>query len=577
MKQTAFIQKIMMLPSEKQDAFIKRIEENGEDYNIYRLSPEQERMAFLQLYTQYGKYAYICPYEIILDSEDKMNRTIQAIHEITACHEIMRTVYFSLKGKIYQTICPPDDFEIKTAYFDKSALYQKDPEAYEQFVHSLCEKPFQFDAELNLRLFGVKKSENAYSVYLVMHHINHDAWTIGLMLNDIKAYLNGQPLKDEKYTYIDYVNWKNTKAQVEKEQAQLEYWKENLKEIADEQGFLDISDHNVGDNGYLLSYQLSTDMDKAIQAFCAERKVSLSDYYLTVFAYVMAELLGKNKVSIGTLTLNRSNSAFFDTYGFFVNTVVLKCESHNELSFAENAEKVSAVSKKALENQDVSFETVVDAVCNERYSDDTPLIHAMYGFYGKNLLGVNPSLDSFGFKNLFLKKSVQQVLFLTVDQYDTQTKVDFIFNTFKLTKEWSNRIFERYIQVLEAVAANSSLIMRELEDCKFSKEFSDFEKSLERKTDHDVPEVGDKAISDKIAELLAETIGVENVSYDESFFKLGCNSMKSIILLEKINETYGVSMEITDIFRYATIHQLSGHVKQLIHADSDLVTEFEEF
>jgi hypothetical protein len=53
--------------------------------------------------------------------------------------------------------------------------------------------------------------------------------------------------------------------------------------------------------------------------------------------------------------------------------------------------------------------------------------------------------------------------------------------------------------------------------------------------------------------------------------------MKSIILLEKINETYGVSMEITDIFRYATIHQLSGHVKQLIHADSDLVTEFEEF
>ena len=577
MKQTEFIKKIKALPPEKQDAFIKRIEENGENYNIYRLSPEQERMAFLQLYTQYGKYAYICPYEIILDSEDKMKRTIEAVNEITACHEIMRTVYFSLKGRIYQTICPPDDFEIRTEYFDKSELYKSDKEGYESFVSSLCEEPFQFDEELNIRLFGVKKAENEYSVYLIMHHINHDAWTIGLMLNDIRAYLNGQALKGERYTYIDYVNWKNTEAQAEKEQIQLEYWKENLKEVADERGFLDINNNNEGDNGYLLEYKLSTDMDKAIQAFCAESKISLSDYYLAVFAYVMSELLGKNKVSIGTLTLNRSNSSFFDTYGFFVNTVVLKCENNNELSFEENAERISAVSKKALENQDVSFDKVVGAVCDERYSDDTPLINAMYGFYGKNLLGVNTSLDSFGFRNLFSKKSVQQVIFLTVDQYDEQTRVDFVFSTFKLTKEWSNRIFEKYIQVLEAVAADSSIIMGRLGELKFTKDFSSFEKSLERGTDNDVSAVGDSTVADRIAELLTETIGVENVSYDESFFKLGCNSMKSIILLERINEKYGVSMEITDIFRYSTINQLSGHVKRLMNEDNFPMTEFEEF
>ena len=62
----------------------------------------------------------------------------------------------------------------------------------------------------------------------------------------------------------------------------------------------------------------------------------------------------------------------------------------------------------------------------------------------------------------------------------------------------------------------------------------------------------------KVTALWKETLGLPHVGVDENFFDLGGTSLLALVLLSRVNRTFGLELPITKIFEYTTVRAFTG-------------------
>lgn len=72
-----------------------------------------------------------------------------------------------------------------------------------------------------------------------------------------------------------------------------------------------------------------------------------------------------------------------------------------------------------------------------------------------------------------------------------------------------------------------------------------------------------RTIEQKIGSLIGELLSYEHVDYNQNFFELGVDSIIAAKIINRIQNQLNCSLEVADIFRYPTVHQLSGHLETL--------------
>lgn len=579
MKQVELIKKLSSVAPEKTEQLVKKLLEHGREYNVYPLSPEQQRLYFLQYYTDYGKYSYICPYEFETDSYEDSEKIIQAIYKVIASHEILRTLYFSINGTAFQTVCSPDDTEIKFDEYDFSDVYSSSEEDYKAKLNEIFNVPFELDRELSVKCCRIKKKDDLYGVLIIMHHINHDAWTIGMIIKEVELYLERGIVGSEKYSYIDYVKWRNTEECLSKEKDALEYWKEILDENNGDIGMTPINEKR-DKKSYVVEGTVNSSIDKKIDNIISGTNITVSNFYLTALYLAVSSFSNKADINIGTIALNRDNADFLGTYGFFANTIVVYSHINRDMKFIEFLKEVSDNAVNALKRSNVSFDKVVDTVCTNRNGVSTPLFQTMFSFYGKNLLGgASAEKISFRFSNLTPANEAQQDLFVSVDEYLGNTRIGIMTDSAKITEEWTKKFFDLYIEIIDQTASDPEMELSDLINDKLGSEFREFTEAHKLDNGETIVASGIRDdINEKIKLIVENKLEISEPDENESLFKLGGNSMNSIYMLEAINEEFEIEIEISELFRYSTIALLADLIreKKNLSSEKDEV-EIEEF
>jgi len=579
MKQAELVKKLSSASPEKSEKLVKQLLEHGSEYNVYPLSPEQQRLYFLQNYTDYGKYSYICPYEFETSSYEDSEKILNAIHELVKAHEILRTLYFSVNGTAFQTVCSPDDIEISCMEYDLSEEYAASKDIYANRLNEIFTVPFELDKELSVKCCRIKKSEELYSVIMIMHHINHDAWTIGMLIKEVELYLKSGIVGSEKYSYIDYVKWRNSEECLAKEQEDLLYWKETLDENNGDIGMKIISGKREK-KSCVAEGTVDSSIDEKIEKIIAGTSITVSNFYLAALNLALCSFSLRDDVNIGTIVLNRDNADFLSTYGFFANTIVVYTHIDRDMKFVDFLKKVSDDALGALKRSNVSFDKIVDAVCSERNGVSTPLFQTMFSFYGRNLLGGANSEDlSFRFSNLTPANEAQQDLFVSVDEYLGSTRIGVMTDSAKITDEWTKRFYELLIDMITKAASEPEKKISEIIDINIGKEFRDFTEANKADNDEEIEASGIRDdINIKIKSIVEAKLDINDPDENESLFRLGGNSMNSIYMLEAINSEFGVDIEISELFRYSTIALLADLIREKKGiSSSDDEIEIEEF
>lgn len=91
----------------------------------------------------------------------------------------------------------------------------------------------------------------------------------------------------------------------------------------------------------------------------------------------------------------------------------------------------------------------------------------------------------------------------------------------------------------------------------------------------DITATPNTPVEERLVEILAPLLGLEQVGVDDNFFLLGGNSMMGTQLIMRIAETYGIDLPLRTLFEMPTVRPLAAEIEGLIVARVRAMSEDE--
>ena len=87
---------------------------------------------------------------------------------------------------------------------------------------------------------------------------------------------------------------------------------------------------------------------------------------------------------------------------------------------------------------------------------------------------------------------------------------------------------------------------------------------------NNLPEIGHTQVNDlvqpqnemetKIVNILKEILTISEISVFENFFNMGMHSLLASQFKQRLNETFGITLSMSDIFHFSTVASLSERI-----------------
>jgi amino acid adenylation domain-containing protein len=239
-------------------------------------------------------------------------------------------------------------------------------------------------------------AQDRYLVVLVMHHIAFDFWSVGLLLKDAMARLQGEPSpldRDQANAFPDHARLPVDEQRL---QALTAYWTQHLQGAPALHG-LPLDHPRPGKQqfqGASEAFAFNASTSEGIRAVARQLHATPYMVMLAIYAAFLNHWSHSDEVVISTPVANRVSRRLRNTLGQFVNTLCLRIASSGSMRFAELVDQVKATVTGAIRHQDMPFHKLVEALAPKRDSSFTAI--AQLGFSWERL----PVLADFaGFYN----------------------------------------------------------------------------------------------------------------------------------------------------------------------------------
>jgi surfactin family lipopeptide synthetase A len=345
----------------------------------------------------------------------------QALNEIVRRHEVLRTVFAIIEGSPSQVVS--ESVRLQLPYTDLSALPESDRHArILRFINEI-KRPFDLQRGPLLRATLLRLTSEQYVLYLALHHIVADGWSLGLFAQELAALYDAfslgkpSPLTEPSIQYADFAVWQREWLKSDVMADQLEYWKKQLDGVATLN--LRGASHSLDRNHRSAAETATVSANLAIElkALAQREGVTLFMTLLAAFQLLLARYTGQTDIVVGSPVAGRSRVETESLIGCFVNMLILRSDLSGNPSFSDLLRRVKEMSLRAYENQQVPFEMLVEELRPQRDLTRSPLFQVMF------------ALES--------SKSVQSAtrdVFYTIF-VDSTAKYDLTFNIAELERD----------------------------------------------------------------------------------------------------------------------------------------------
>ncbi|MGN7996791.1 non-ribosomal peptide synthase/polyketide synthase, partial [Chitinophaga sp. 22308] len=415
------------------------------------LSYSQQRLWFIHQLE--GSVHYHMPGVLILDGTLNKPALQSALQAIVNRHEVLRTVVEETGGNDYQRVMDKDAWQWQETDHALSAAE----------IKALIDQPFDLKRDHMLRAHLIRHHDTRHTLVLTIHHIAGDGWSTGILIKELEELYNACAtgktiqLSPIEIQYADYTLWQQEYLSGDAIQQQLRYWKNQLTGTAS----LDLpTDHArpavQSTHGAARIFQLDRTLYADLQALAREEGVTLYMLLLAAFKVLLHRYAGQEDICVGTPVAGRTAAETEPLIGFFTNTLALRTSLNPGLPFSAYLQQVKQVTLNAYDNQDVSFEKVVEALELERDLSRHPLFQVLFTLEntpelnalrleGLQVTGAEVETHTAKFDLTFSVREVQQGLKLTVE-----------YCTDLFEEATIERMARHFRQLLYAVAATPS-------------------------------------------------------------------------------------------------------------------------
>ncbi|WP_420402296.1 amino acid adenylation domain-containing protein [Nisaea sp.] len=317
--------------------------------------------------------AYVMQAAIRLAMNDPERDLASAFAALAARHPVLRTAY---RGGA-------DGTSVEIAEAPNPAIRSldggDDPEtSVRAAARADAEERFAVENGETARLTYVADRSGAGVLILTLHHIVSDGTTLGLLLRDLTALLQGKGLSaPPQAEYRAYAKWRGEQVRAAGA-AETAFWKAKL---ADAPGPLALPVDRPRHPGHRprgASVLLRIDADIACRAetLARERGGTLQGLLVSAYALFLHRLTGTDDLVLGIPVSDRPEG-FEEVAGLFLNTLPLRLPIDGRETGGDLLGRVRAGMTELLSHAGLPLARIVEAVNPERHSGRTPLLQTV--------------------------------------------------------------------------------------------------------------------------------------------------------------------------------------------------------
>ncbi|MCC8068438.1 MAG: amino acid adenylation domain-containing protein [Ruminococcus sp.] len=188
-------------------------------------------------------------------------------------------------------------------------------------------RPFNISDSSPLYRIEIYYNDEMTCLYMDFHHLIFDGESMSIFIEDIKTSYEGGLLLNEKYTFYEYSQLKNSCPQND-----IKYYCDMFSGVETASSL----HQDKNENGLPLGrikHTIDEKMYKKLESFAINTGVTLSSVYLAGFRLVISSVTGKDDVTLAMVWDGRNDRRFIRSIGMFVKTIPMRIKSNaNELS-----------------------------------------------------------------------------------------------------------------------------------------------------------------------------------------------------------------------------------------------------
>ncbi|MGE5479919.1 MAG: amino acid adenylation domain-containing protein, partial [Chloroflexota bacterium] len=330
----------------------------------YELSHAQKRI-YVVSQMEKESLAYNSPSVYRLKGRFKPDVFEKAVNVLVNRHDSFRTSFRETERGVKQYVLESLIFTIPILDFRGIPEAEK---AINADIEAEAAKPFELSAAPLMRIKLYKFADEDYFLYINIHHIIADGWSIDIVARELNAIYNALERGNE-YTervpelqYKDFALWQSKKIAEGELDSQKKYW---LEKLSGELAALDLPIKNARPlfktyRGKTFKQSVSQDTYRAFEKFTRDGSTSMFAFFTAALKSLLHRYTNQEDIIIGGAVAGRGNRSLDGTVGLFSNTVALRDQIKSDDTFEDVLYKVKNTIQESLENQDYPFDLLVE-------------------------------------------------------------------------------------------------------------------------------------------------------------------------------------------------------------------------
>jgi len=431
------------------------------------LSWQQNRLWFIDRFDAASSQAYHMFGAFRLNGRlDKIALGL-ALDRVMARHECLRTSFAVFEGKPIQNI-GPKDVKFTLQFLDWGGLNSKlNPQNLEEWFYDESRKPFNLKTGPLIRGNLLKLSESEHILFLNMHHILSDAWSVGVLLRELcalySAYKDGcpDPLPALNIQYADYAAWQRSCID---ESNQISFWRAHLEGAPELLNLpIDYTRPEIQTfRGATIPICISQELTAQLRALSKSHRATLFIALLTGWGILLGRLSAQKNIVIGTPVANRALEETKVLIGFFVNTIALHIDLNSAQTVGGLLGKVRDSMFETYGHQHFPFEKLVETLQPTRSLAHNALFQTMFAF--DNAPGDRAvKLEGIDVERIDLAKSTATFdISLSLEARDDEIAGKIEYSTDLFKEESIVALGKRYVSLLTEMVRDQYQTIKEL-------------------------------------------------------------------------------------------------------------------
>ncbi len=408
------------------------------------LSFAQERLWFLQRFHEAEAALYNIPARIRLRGTIHKAALEQALDQVVQRHEVLRTIFPEQDGIPYALV---------RASLRATLSDQENPTA-----------PFSLAVGPLLRTALVPVREGEWDLYITLHHIVADGWSLGVLLREVAAFYRGNRLPPLPMQYAEFSRQQRERLRGPVLEQHVLYWRNQLAGLP---GLLALPADRP--RPAMQTYRATTlrlrfppSLERDLPQLSLQCQATLFMTLLAAFQILLSRYGGETEICVGTSLANRTQVDTEGMIGLFANTLPLRGSTAGNPAFREMVHRVRNTTLGAFAHGELPFEKIVEALQPERTVSYTPFFQTMFTL--QNALTETLDLPGVEAESVVVESELVKVdLAANVEQHGSEWSLVLEYNQDLFDASRIERMAGHYFRLLQSATQDPDCAVGELQ------------------------------------------------------------------------------------------------------------------